>query len=90
MRYTCAIMDQLQVRMLMIDELHNITRLPPRAQRDRILLLKSLSNCLCLPIVAAGTRDAEAALRYNEQTANRFEPFKLQRWRLPDLRDAAS
>jgi hypothetical protein len=40
MRYTCAIMDQLQVRMLMIDEVHNITRL---AQRDRLLLVKSLS-----------------------------------------------
>ncbi|NGM33057.1 AAA family ATPase [Methylobacterium sp. DB0501] len=82
MRYTCAILDQLAVRMLMIDELHNITRLPPRAQRDRLLLLKSLSNRLRLPIVAAGTRDAEAALKTDEQTANRFEPFVLPRWRL--------
>lgn len=79
MRYTCAILDRLEVRMLMIDELHNITRLPPR---DRLLLLKSLSNRLRLPIAAAGTRDAEAALKTDEQTASRFEPFMLPRWRL--------
>lgn len=82
MRYTCAIMDQLQVRMLMIDELHNLAKLGPRAQRDKLILLKSLSNRLRLPIVAAGTPEAEAAIKTDEQTANRFEPFVLPRWRL--------
>jgi Bacterial TniB protein len=82
MRYTCAIMDQLQVRMLMIDELHNLAKLGPRAQRDKLILLKSLSNRLRLPIVAAGTHEAQIALATDEQTANRFRTFVLPRWRL--------
>lgn len=80
--FTCSLLEQFEVRVLLIDEVHNILLGGPKDQRTRLKLLKSLSNRLRLPIVAAGTHDAEVALATEEEVDNRFEPFVLPRWNL--------
>lgn len=70
-----------RVRMLIIDEIHNILSGELSQIRQFLALLRFLSNTLAIPIVAVGTRDALAAMQADDQTANRFEPFVLPLWR---------
>ncbi|TXN17297.1 hypothetical protein FV219_00290 [Methylobacterium sp. WL122] len=86
--YACAIMDQMQVRMLILDEVHSIASLRPSAQRDRLRLIAGLADDLRLAIVAAGNSQAQAVLANDPQTAGRFTPFVLPRWQNnQDFRD---
>lgn len=81
--FACSLLEQFEVRVLVIDELHDmLLEGTPRQHRTRLKLLKSLSNRLRLPIVVAGTHEAEAALATAEEVDNRFEPFVLPRWNL--------
>lgn len=69
------------VRLLVIDELNNVTQ----AGREASFLLaaiRNLSNELRLPIVAAGTQQAINALNLDPQLKDRFEPIGLARWLL--------
>ena len=43
--------------------------------------LKFLSNELRMPVIALGTSEALYAMQANPQTASRFEPFALPKWR---------
>lgn len=69
------------VRMLVIDELHNILAGSGAMQREFLNLLRFLGNELRIPIVGVGTRDAYRAIRSDDQLENRFEPFLLPVWR---------
>ncbi|MGA4554909.1 TniB family NTP-binding protein [Methylorubrum aminovorans] len=81
--FACSLLEQFEVRVLVIDEVHDLLlEGTPRQHRSRLKLLKSLSNRLRLPIVVAGTHEAEAALAIAEEVDNRFEPFVLPRWNL--------
>lgn len=81
--FACSLLEQFEVRVLVIDELHDmLLEGTPRQHRSRLKLLKGLSNRLRLPIIVAGTHDAEAALATAEEVDNRFEPFVLPRWNL--------
>ncbi len=68
------------VRMLIIDEIHNI--LVGRPDQRGIFLngLKYLSNELQIPIVLIGNITAVRAIQTDQQLGNRFEPFHLPRW----------
>ena len=69
------------VRLLVIDEVHNILS-ASRDQRRRFLnLLRWLGNELQIPLVAVGTSEALRAIQSDDQLANRFTPFSLPPWR---------
>lgn len=61
------------VRMLVIDELHNILAGNGPARWECLNLLRFLGNELRIPLVGVGTRDAHLAIRLDDQLENRFE-----------------
>ena len=65
-------MRALSVRMLVLDEIHNILVGSTLKQKQFLNTLKFLSNELQIPIVAAGTKDALQVTRTDDQIANRF------------------
>ncbi|MDO6585143.1 TniB family NTP-binding protein [Salipiger sp. 1_MG-2023] len=77
---TLNLMQACGVRLLLIDELHNLLCGPSSRQREILGLIRYLGNELRIPIVALGTRDAWLALRLDDQLENRFQPFLLSRW----------
>lgn len=87
-RYRLADLEQLLlrllraagVRMLVIDELHNVLGGRGDARREFLNLLRYLGNELRIPLVGVGTRDAYLAIRADDQLENRFAPLTLPRW----------
>lgn len=80
------IIKQLQVKMIMIDELHNILASPNRQQLEILNMLRYVGNELKLPLVCFGTKGAYMAISRDPQLENRFEPVALQKWKEgPDL-----
>jgi hypothetical protein len=69
------------VRLLVIDEVHNILSGSRDQQRRFLNLLRWLGNELQVPLVAVGTSDALRAIQSDDQLANRFTPFSLPPWR---------
>ena len=70
------------VRLLVIDEVHNILSGSRDQQRRFLSLLRWLGNELQIPLVAVGTSEALRAIQSDDQLANRFTPFSLPPWRL--------
>jgi hypothetical protein len=68
------------LRLLIIDELHNMLGASARRQRELLNWLRFLGNELRIPIVCLGLRDAWLALRSDDQLENRFHPFLLPLW----------
>ncbi|KGJ72034.1 TniB [Cryobacterium roopkundense] len=68
------------VRMLVIDELHNVLAGQSNSRREFLNLLRFLGNELRIPIVGVGTREAYLAIRSDDQLENRFEPVVLPLW----------
>lgn len=71
---------RMEVRLLMLDEVHNI--LAGSAKEQRILLntLRFLSNELQVSLVCLGISDAREAINGDVQLARRFEELTLPRW----------
>lgn len=80
-------LSECNVRMLIIDELHNLLDGPPAKQRRFMRVLKTLGNELKIPIVALGTREALNAVNSDPQLANRFQTIILPKWKLEDDAD---
>ena len=76
------LLKQLDLRMLMIDEIHNILSGSVSRQRQFLNVLKYLSNTLQIPLVAFGTQEALRGIQTDPQLANRFTPVPLPRWRM--------
>ncbi len=95
-RYRIAELEQLVlrllraagVRVLVIDELHNVLGGRADTRREFLNLLRYLGNELRIPLVGVGIRDAYLAIRADDQLENRFAPLTLPRWE-PDA-DACS
>ena len=68
------------VRMLIIDELHNVLAGRDNVRREFLNVLRFLGNELRIPLVAVGTRDAYLAIRTDPQLENRFHPVTLPVW----------
>jgi type II secretory pathway predicted ATPase ExeA len=68
------------VRMLIIDEVHNLLSGARDQQRRFLNLLRWLGNELQIPLVAVGTAEGLRAIQSDEQLANRFTPFGLPPW----------
>jgi len=76
------LLKQVGLRMLLIDEIHNLITGPVSKQRQFLNVLKYLSNDLQIPLVGLGTKEALRAIQADPQLANRFEPAVLPRWQL--------
>jgi hypothetical protein len=77
---TLRLMRTVGVRMLIIDEAHNLLGATARRQRELLNLLRFVGNDLRIPIVCLGIRDAYLAIRSDDQLENRFHPFLLPVW----------
>ena len=75
-----TVLQNLQTRMLIIDEVHHLLGGSGIKQRIFLNTLKFLSNELRIPIVAIGTKDALNAFQVDPQIGNRFEPVAVPRW----------
>src|SRR5690625_6571392 len=79
-----ALLRKGGVRMLVIDELHNVLAGNSVNRREFLNLLRFLGNELRIPLVGVGTRDAYLAIRSDDQLENRFEPMMLPVWEAND------
>ncbi len=78
--HTLYMLEEVKVRILIIDEVHNILAGPRPRQREFLNLLRFLGNQLNISLVCVGIKDAYLAIRADPQLENRFEPFALPRW----------
>jgi hypothetical protein len=72
---------QMDVRMLIIDEIHTMLAGSFREQRVFLNSIRLLANDLKLPLVCVGTREAKQALMTDQQLADRFAAGELPPWR---------
>jgi len=77
---TLRVLRAVRLRMLIIDELHNILAGSTKSQREFLNLLRFLGNELRVPIVGLGTKEAYLAIRSDDQLENRFQPISLPKW----------
>ena len=70
----------MNIKILIIDEFHQLLAGSAREQRLSLNLIKSISNDLRICIVAVGTDDARHAIEADPQMRRRFDPFSLTRW----------
>ena len=81
---TLKLLRKVGVRMLVIDELHNVLAGNSVNRREFLNLLRFLGNELRIPLVGVGTREAYLAIRLDDQLENRFEPVTLPLWEPDD------
>ena len=75
-----SILRRVNLKILIIDEIHHILAGHMEKQRQFLNVIKYLGNELQIPIVAVGTKDAFRALQTDPQLSNRFEPVILPKW----------
>jgi hypothetical protein len=75
------LLGETGVKMILVDEVHNLLSGSPLQQRRMLNVLRWLGNELQIPLVAVGTAEAQRAIQSDDQLTNRFEPFKLPHWR---------
>jgi len=75
------LMRYVNIRMLIIDEIHHILAGNLNKQKAFLNVIKYLGNELQIPIVGVGTKDAFRAIQTDSQLANRFEPTAMSRWK---------
>jgi hypothetical protein len=75
-----ALAEQLEVRMLIIDEIHALLDGTPREQRIILTAIRLLANDLRIPLVCLGIDEANRALMTDEQLADRFAAAELPAW----------
>lgn len=83
-RQVIDLLRRLEVKMLVLDELNNLTASHLDKQRQFLNVLKYLGNELQIPIVAAGTKDSFRVLQTDPQLSNRFEPVPLPKWEISE------
>lgn len=77
---TLTLLRRVAVRVLVIDELHNVLAGRADTRREFLNLIRFLGNELRIPLVGVGTREAYLAIRSDDQLENRFAPLTLPRW----------
>lgn len=75
-----SLLRQVGVRLLVIDELHNVLGGKGDSRREFLNLLRFLGNELRIPLIGVGTREAYLAIRSDNQLENRFAPLILPLW----------
>lgn len=77
---TLRLMRSVGVRILIIDEFHNLLSANMQRQREVLNFIRFLGNELRIPIVGMGIREAYLAIRSDDQLENRFHPQMLPKW----------
>ena len=75
------LMKATEVKILIVDELHNLLAGNNNVQREFLNVLRFIGNTMRIPIVGVGIKDAYLAIRSDDQLENRFEPFILPLWK---------
>jgi hypothetical protein len=83
-RLALTLLRAVGVRMLIIDELHNILAAHHGGRREFLNLLRFLGNELRIPLIGVGTREAYLAIRSDDQLENRFAPMVLPLWEVDE------
>jgi hypothetical protein len=79
-----ALLRKVGVRMLVIDELHNVLAGNSVNRREFLNLLRFLGNELRIPLVGVGTRDAYLAIRSDDQLENPLRADDAAVWEAND------
>lgn len=77
-------LEEFDVRLVMIDEVQHIDRIPLRRQRSLLDSMKYISNEISLPMAAFGTEEAIHVFSSDGQLRNRFKKVNLPRWESND------
>ena len=77
-----GLLQRIDTKVLIIDELHRLLSGSPRKQREVFQAIMNLGNTLQIPIIAAGTKAALRAVQIDPQLTNRFPPAPLPKWTL--------
>ena len=75
------VLDQLENKVILIDEIHHIGAGAPKQQRLLLNLMKNLSTMFSLSFIVAGTSEARNIFNADEQLKNRFRQFVLPVWK---------
>ncbi len=72
---------KVHLKVLIIDEIHNILSSPVSKQKQFMNALKGLSNTLNISMVLVGTKNALNATSTDLQISSRFRPLVLSTWK---------
>jgi hypothetical protein len=75
------LLPRVGLKMLFIDEIHNILAGSSKKHQAFLNTLKYIGNELMVPVIGAGTGDALRAVQSDPQIENRFEPLEIPRWK---------
>jgi hypothetical protein len=78
---TVLLLKSSNVRVLIIDEGHNLLAGTPREQRVILQLMRYLSNELKASLVCLGVMDARDAIAGDTQLSRRLDQIMLPRWK---------
>jgi hypothetical protein len=76
------LLRECHVKMLILDEIHNLLAGTAIKQRLIMNMLKTLGNELLIPLIGVGTQDAAQILHHDPQHASRFDVIDLPKWEL--------
>jgi hypothetical protein len=66
------VMKATEVKILIVDELHNLLAGNNNVQREFLNVLRFIGNTMKIPIVGVGIKDAYLAIRSDDQLENRY------------------
>lgn len=72
----------LNVRVLVIDEIHNILNGSPARQKQIMSAIRDLSSKLTMPVILAGVKEALRAVNTEDQISSRYRPEYLTKWKM--------
>lgn len=72
----------LNVRVLIIDEIHNILNGSPARQKQIMSAIRDLSSKLTMPVVLSGVKEALRAVNTEDQISSRYRPEYLTKWKM--------
>lgn len=76
------VLREIKLKVLVVDELHNILAGASMKQQQLLNMIKYLGNVLQISIVGCGTSDLLRAVSIDPQIQNRFIPELLPKWRM--------
>lgn len=76
------VLREIQLKVLVVDELHNILAGASVKQQQLLNMIKYLGNVLQISIVGCGTGDLLRAVSIDPQIQNRFIPELLPKWQM--------
>jgi len=72
----------LNVKVLVIDEIHNILNGSPARQKQIMSAVRDLSSKLTMPVILAGVKEALRAVNTEDQISSRYRPEYLTKWKM--------